>query len=113
MSEIINITDYERNLQAQANALTDLLYAERRTVKALTEQLELERNTVHALSEQLESVRADAARYRFISARMQIGSIQTMLPLYKVHYWHGYEPAYEYRTIADAIDADMKAGGAA
>lgn len=55
----------------------------------------------------IESLVADALRYQHIKSSIQIGSVQTMLPLYKVHHWHGYESTREYRELDAAIDAAM------
>lgn len=61
-----------------------------------------------ALRTAIEELAADAARYRHIKDNIQVGAVQTMLPLYRVHHWHGYEDARECPDLDAAIDAAME-----
>lgn len=58
-----------------------------------------------ALRTAIEELHRDAARYQHIKDNIQVGAVQTMLPLYRVHHWHGYEDARECPDLDAAIDA--------
>jgi hypothetical protein len=48
----------------------------------------------------------DAARYRYIKSQMEVGAVQTQLPLYRSLYWVGTHVDCNNVTDADeAIDA--------
>lgn len=56
----------------------------------------------------IEELAKDAARYQHIKSNIQVGAVSTMLPLYRVHHWHGYEDARECPDLDAAIDAAME-----
>ena len=102
--------------------ITDNELALLRQNQDLLHLLELERNTVHALSEQLESVRADAARYRWLIANPLIDishgrdAEDTPFTLYRVSGSVNDRQFLQIgsgNSLSEAIDAAMKAGGAA
>lgn len=50
----------------------------------------------------------DAKRYRFIKSKMQVGAVQTQLPLYRTLHWIGYEDCNDVRDADKAIDAEIE-----
>lgn len=52
----------------------------------------------------------DAKRYRFIKSKMQVGAVQTQLPLYRTLHWIGYEDCSDVRDADAAIDAEIERG---
>lgn len=50
----------------------------------------------------------DARRYRFIKSKMQVGAVQTQLPLYRTLHWIGYEDCGDVRNADAAIDAEIE-----
>lgn len=50
----------------------------------------------------------DAKRYRFIRSKMQVGAVQTQLPLYRTLHWIGYEDCSDVRNADAAIDAEIE-----
>lgn len=54
----------------------------------------------------------DAARYRFLRSQMQVGAVRTLLPLYRVLHWHGFEDCNDVRNADEAIDAEIERAAA-
>jgi len=50
----------------------------------------------------------DAKPYRFIKSKMQVGAVQTQLPLYRTLHWIGYEDCSDVRNADEAIDAEIE-----
>jgi hypothetical protein len=53
----------------------------------------------------------DAARYRFIRSRMEVGAVKTQLPLYRTLHWIGYEDCTDTANADEAVDAEIEREG--
>jgi len=57
----------------------------------------------------VSDVEKDAAKYRWLLSQMQVGSVSTMLPLYRTAHWIGYEPCADVKDVDSAIETAMRA----
>lgn len=65
---------------------------------------------VRALATPPDDVARDAARYRWLRAQFEVGSVRTLLPLYRSLYWVGSVPCDDVALADAAIDAAMREG---
>ncbi len=92
-TEIMELADLYYHNPYREGSHTHLVYADQKRA---------------ALLKAVEALAADAARYRHIKKTIQVGAVRTMLPLYRVHHWHGYEAVSDYEQLDDALDAARK-----
>jgi hypothetical protein len=63
-----------------------------------------------SLRTEAEAAKAEAARYRFIRSQMEVGAVQTQLPLCRSLFWVGtYVDCSSVSNADDAIDAAIAA----
>lgn len=65
-------------------------------------------DTIHSLLDRLEAAKRDAKRYHYIKAQMQVGAVQTQLPLDRSVYWVGnHFDCSDVRDVDASIDAAL------